>query len=102
MAKSERPRQPRRMTGKWWALLLAVVVQLGFLAVLVFSVQWQNRKPEPVTAELYAPPVKAPAVEPAPPPPIPPPPTARTRAARRRRSPSPSSRSPTRAPPTSR
>jgi len=71
MAKLERPRQPRRMTGKWWALLLAIVVQLGFLAVLVFSVQWQNRKPEPVTAELYAPPVKAPVVEPAPPPPEP-------------------------------
>lgn len=74
MARSERPRQPRRVTGKWWALLLAIVVQLGFLAVLVFSVQWQNRKPEPVTAELYAPPVKAPVVEPAPPPPPPPPP----------------------------
>ena len=73
MAKSERPRQPRRMTGKWWALLLAIAVQLGFLAVLVFSVQWQNRKPEPVTAELYAPPVKAPVTEPAPPPPPPPP-----------------------------
>ncbi|MFO1317357.1 MAG: cell envelope integrity protein TolA [Burkholderiales bacterium] len=74
MAKPERPRQPRRTTGKWWALLLAVIVQLGFLAVLVFSVQWQSRKPEPVTAELYAPPVKAPVVEPAPVPPPPPPP----------------------------
>jgi len=72
MARSERPRQPRRVTGKWWALLLAIVVQLGFLGVLVFSVQWQNRKPEPVTAELYAPPVKSPVVEPAPPPPPPP------------------------------
>jgi colicin import membrane protein len=72
MAKSERPRQPRRMTGKWLALILAIAVQLGFLAVLVFSIQWQNRKPEPVTAELYAPPVKAPVVEPTPPPPPPP------------------------------
>ena len=72
MARSERPRQPRRVTGKWWALLLAIVVQLGFLGVLVFSVQWQNRKPEPVTAELYAPPVKSPVVDPAPPPPPPP------------------------------
>src|ERR1700675_4266540 len=71
MAKSERPRQPRSITGKWWALVLAVAVQLGFLAVLVFSVQWQNRKPEPVTAELYAPPVKAPVAEPTPPPPPP-------------------------------
>ena len=50
MAKSERPRQPRRMTGKWWALMLAIAVQLGFLAVLVLSVQWQNRPPVPVTA----------------------------------------------------
>ena len=74
MPKSERPRQPRRMTGKWWALVLAIAVQLVFLAVLIFSVQWQNRKPEPVTAELYAPPVKAPVVEPTPPPPPPPPP----------------------------
>ena len=74
MAKHERPRQPRRTTGRWWALLLAVVVQLSFLAVLVFSVQWQSRKPEPVSAELYAPPVKAPVVEPAPPPPPPIPP----------------------------
>ncbi len=57
--------------------MLAILVQLGFVAVLVFSVHWQNRKPEPVTAELYAPPVKAPAPEvppvpvplPAPPPP---------------------------------
>ena len=72
MAKSERPRQPRRMTGKWWALVLAIAVQLGFLAVLVLSVQWQNRPPVPVTAELYAPPVKAPVVEPTPPPPPPP------------------------------
>lgn len=70
--KSERPRQPRRIKGKWWALLLAIAVQLGFLAVLVFSIQWKSRKPEPVTAELYAPPVKAPVVEPTPPPPPPP------------------------------
>jgi colicin import membrane protein len=75
MAKTERPRQPRRMTGKWWALVLAIAVQLGFLAVLVFSIQWQNRTPEPVTAELYAPPVKAPVVEPTPPPPPLPQPT---------------------------
>jgi colicin import membrane protein len=68
--KHERPRQPRRTKGKVPALILAIAVQLGFLAVLVFSVQWQNRRPEPVTAELYAPPVKAPApvVEPPPPP----------------------------------
>lgn len=69
--RSERPRQPRRTKGKGWAFILAVAVQLGFLAVLVFSVQWQNRKPEPVTAELYAPPVKAPVVVEQPPPPVP-------------------------------
>jgi colicin import membrane protein len=76
MAKSDRPRQPRRITGKWWALLLAIAVQLGFLAVLVFSVHWQNQKPVPVSAELYAPPVKTPVAEPAPPAvqPQPPPP----------------------------
>ncbi len=72
MARPERPRQPRRITGKWWALLLAIAVQLAFLAVLVFSVQWQNRRPEPVSAELYAPPAPPPpVVEPPPPAPEP-------------------------------
>jgi colicin import membrane protein len=68
--RHERPRRPRATKGKGVAFVLAIAVQLGFLAVLVFSVQWQNRKPEPVTAELYAPapPVK---VEPPPPPPVP-------------------------------
>jgi len=37
-------------------LILALVVNLLFVGVLVFSVSWQNRKPEAVTAELYAPP----------------------------------------------
>ncbi|HTQ02165.1 MAG TPA: cell envelope integrity protein TolA, partial [Casimicrobiaceae bacterium] len=70
--RMERPRQPRRTKGKGWAFLFALAVQVGFLAVLVFSVQWQNRKPEPVTAELYAPPVKTPVVvEPPPPAPEP-------------------------------
>ncbi len=82
--RSERPRRPRQTKGKWWALLLAITVQLAFLAVIVFSVTWQNRAPQAVTAELYAPPVKAavaeqapitPATAPvAPPPPAPPPP----------------------------
>ena len=72
ITRVERPRRPRSIKGKGWAFILAVVVQLGFLAVLVFSVQWQNRKPEPITAELYAPPVKQPVVvQPAPPPPAP-------------------------------
>jgi colicin import membrane protein len=74
MTKSDRPRQPRRITGKWLALAMAIAVQLGFLAVLVFSVSWQNREPEAVTAELYAPPVKAPpAPPPKPAPPVEPP-----------------------------
>jgi len=68
--KSDRPRTPREVTGKWLALALAVLVQLAFVAVLVFSVRWQNRKPEPVTAELYAPPAKS-AVTEAPPQPAP-------------------------------
>src|SRR3982751_4292663 len=72
ITRTERPRQPRRVRGKGWALVLAIAVELGFLAVLVFSVQWQNRKPEPISAELYAPPVKAPTV--VDPPPHPPPP----------------------------
>ena len=72
MQKSERPRAPRKVTGKWLALALALLVQAAFVVVLIFSVHWQNRKPEPVTAELYAPPLKAPVTEPRPEsPPIP-------------------------------
>jgi colicin import membrane protein len=75
VARTERPRAPRKITGKWLAFALALLVEAGFVAVLVFSVTWQNRKPEPVTAELYAPSVKAPpserAPEPAPAPPEP-------------------------------
>lgn len=66
MQKSERPRAPRQITGKWLALVLALLVQAAFVAVLIFSVRWQNRKPEPVTAELYAPPSRAPVTEPPP------------------------------------
>ena len=77
--RADRPRSPTRTKGKGWAFMLALAVQVGFLAVLVFSVQWQNRKPEPLTVELYAPPVKAPVVVEQPPPqpevqPAPPPP----------------------------
>jgi colicin import membrane protein len=61
--KSDRPRTPREVTGKWLALALALLVQAAFVAVLVFSVRWQNRKPEAVTAELYAPPVRSSATE---------------------------------------
>jgi colicin import membrane protein len=73
-----RPPQPsRRLRGRWPALALAVVVNLAFVGVLVFSVSWRNPTPPAVTAELYAPPSRAPA---APPPiaepPKPPPPKA--------------------------
>jgi colicin import membrane protein len=65
-------------TGKWIAALLALAVNLGFIAFLVFSVTWQNRKETPVSVELYAPPAPAPKVEttkpPEPPPPQPEPP----------------------------
>lgn len=71
--RSERPRKPRQLKGKWLALALALAVQLGFLAVMVFSVTWQNKPPQAISAELYAPPSKAPVAEPAPPAPVPPP-----------------------------
>jgi colicin import membrane protein len=63
----------RRSPGRTLALALAVLVHLAFLAVLVWSVRWQSRPPEVVTAELYAPPPKArtpdpePKLEPPPP-----------------------------------
>ena len=34
-------------TGKWIAAMLAIAVNLGFIAFLVFSVTWQNRKETP-------------------------------------------------------
>jgi colicin import membrane protein len=68
----ERPRTPRRVSGKWLAAALAIAVHALFVGVLVFSVRWQNRMPEAVTAELYAPPTKAAVAEP--PTPAPPPP----------------------------
>lgn len=61
--KRDRPRKPARVSGKWLALALAIIVHAAFIAVLVFSVRWQNRMPEPVTAELYAPPAIAPVIE---------------------------------------
>jgi len=79
VARSDRPRSPRKLQRKWLALWLAVIVHAAFIAFLVVSVRWQNRPPAPVVAELYAPPVKAvapPKQEPAaqPPPPKPEPP----------------------------
>src|SRR5437870_838281 len=74
MATRDRPRKPARMSGQWPALALAIAVHLAFIVVLVFSLRWQNRTPEPVTVELYAPPAKVVAPEPAAEPPPPPPP----------------------------
>ena len=56
---------------KWIAAILAIAVHVAFVLFLIFSVNWQNRKPEPVTAELYVPPA-AEKIEPAKPPPEPP------------------------------
>src|SRR6266571_4216157 len=57
---------------KWIAAFLAIAIHLAFVLFLVFSVNWQNRKPEPVTAELYAPPPeKTEPPKPAPEPPKP-------------------------------
>jgi colicin import membrane protein len=58
-------------TVKWVAAILAIAVHIAFVLFLIFSVNWQNRKPEPVTAELYVPPA-AEKIEPVKPPPEPP------------------------------
>jgi len=63
----------RWSTTKWIAAILAIAIHLAFVLFLVFSVNWQNRKPEAVTAELYAPPQKTEPTKPAPEPPKPPP-----------------------------
>lgn len=68
----DRPPQPRRrMSGKWLALALAILVNLAFVGVLVFSVTWRNTPAPAVSAELYAPPARAPS-KPEPPKPAPP------------------------------
>src|ERR1700694_3856259 len=72
-------------TAKWIAAILAIAVHVAFVLFLIFSVNWQNRNPAPVTAELYVPPATEkieparPAAEPptpAPPSPAPPNPQA--------------------------
>ncbi len=74
VSERDRPPQPRRRSnGKWIALALAVLVNLAFVGVLVFSVTWRNPPAPAVTAELYAPPVRAPS-PPKPEPPKPEPP----------------------------
>ena len=67
---------PGWSVGKWIAAILAVAVHLAFVVFLIFSVDWRNREPEPVSVELYAPQAVAPkpAPEPPPEPPKPPPP----------------------------
>ena len=55
-----------RQPGRKLALALAILVHAVFLGVLVWSVRWQTRPPPPVTAELYAPPVKARVPDPVP------------------------------------
>jgi len=60
----------RWSAGKWVAAILAIAVHVGFLLFLIFSVTWQNPKPEAVTAELYVPgPEKTEPVKPPPEPP---------------------------------
>ena len=91
MSPHERPPPAQRARGQWTALVLALFVNLLFVGVLVFSVSWQNRPPQAVTAELYAPPppvvtaprraepkpqpTPQPKLEPIPPKPEPAPPT---------------------------
>ena len=67
------PRRARSSwsAGKWIAAILAIAVHVTFVLFLIFSVNWQNRKPEPVTAELYVPPTVE-KIEPAKAPPEPP------------------------------
>jgi colicin import membrane protein len=68
-------RRPPWSTGKWIAAVLALLVNAGFIAFLVFNVTWQNRKEQAVSVELYAPPAPTKAETPRPPPqPAPPPP----------------------------
>jgi colicin import membrane protein len=71
-----RDRRPhvRRTPGRWIALGLAILVNLLFVSVLVFSVTWRNPPATPVTAELYAPPARVPKPEPPKPEPKPEPP----------------------------
>ena len=61
-------RGARREGSKWSsrkgiAAILAIAVNLGFIAFLVFSVTWQNRKEAAVSVELYAPPAPAPKAD---------------------------------------
>ena len=63
---------------EWIAASLAIAVHIAFVVFLIVSVSWQNRKPEPVTIEVYAPPAVIEKIEPPrppePPKPVPEPP----------------------------
>lgn len=72
--------QARREPGQLIAGVFAIVVHIGFFALIVFGVSWQVKVPSPISAELWAnlpppesaPPVRESAPEPAraePPPP---------------------------------
>jgi colicin import membrane protein len=71
--------RPLWSTGKWIAAVLALLVNVGFIAFLVFNVTWQNRREQAVSVELYAPPAPTktetpkPPQQPEPPPPPEPP-----------------------------
>lgn len=74
---------PRPPGGNAPGAALALVVHVGLVAALTMGVDWRNREPEVVAAELWAAvpqtaaPPPAPAVVALPPPPPPPPPVAR-------------------------
>jgi colicin import membrane protein len=55
--------EERTEPGQMASALLSGAVHLLLLAVLVFGVRWQNRPPEAVQVELWAPPPPAPVVE---------------------------------------
>ena len=44
------PRRNRRIRGRGTAIALAIVVHALFIAVLVFSVRWQNQQPADITS----------------------------------------------------
>ncbi|MBI3150246.1 MAG: TonB C-terminal domain-containing protein [Betaproteobacteria bacterium] len=67
MNEAPAPAASGRTAPKFLAGVLAVLVHVALVVFLIFGVDWQNRPPTPVSAELYAPP----AAKEAPPPPEP-------------------------------
>jgi colicin import membrane protein len=55
-----------RRPGAKLALFLAILVHAAFVAVLIWSIRWQSRPPQVISAELYAPPVRLPRPDPIP------------------------------------